>query len=144
MLIFIENGTQWYNGFKRVGLSTNVSKMVFMVFHPGLVSSRRSKIVYGCQMAIEGYSHRLRQILQVVFTKCGADLEFSSLASHIETQHSQLGRSTAAIAPALLPASSVEYGVSFPCTAPSINCPVTERPGRSTNCLNLHMHFMCR
>ena len=75
--------------FERVGLRTNVRKMVSMVCRPCQAAETQSEAAYGRKMTGEGPTYRERQKERVECGEFGKEMAAGLLASHQMTQYGQ-------------------------------------------------------
>ena len=74
--------------FDRVGLMTNVRKMVSMVCHPCQAEAgNRTEEAYERRITGEGRSYAERQRERVACVECGEVLAIGSMSSHLMTRH---------------------------------------------------------
>ena len=73
--------------FDLVGFSTNVGKMVRIIFHPCHVVGTHSDMAYKRTIMGEGLTYWSHQKQRVRFPECAADLAAIFLAAHHQTQH---------------------------------------------------------
>ena len=72
--------------FDRVGLMTNVGKMVGMVCHPCQAGTgNRTEEAYGRSITGEGRSYAKRQLERIECVECREFLEVGSMSSHLMT-----------------------------------------------------------
>ena len=73
--------------FERVGIRTNVSKTVGMIYWPCRVVGTHSESAYKKWMIVEGLVYQARQRLQVQCPYFGSDLAAGLLVDHHEAQY---------------------------------------------------------
>ena len=73
--------------FGRVGIITNVGKMVEMVFKYRTTFRKYSKTTYGLHMNIKLDPHCVKQRWMLVCGECGAELAMAYMVAHLQTQH---------------------------------------------------------
>ena len=73
--------------FDRVGLQTNVWKIVGMVCHPCQAAVNITQTEYRRNLTGEGRSYRERQQDWVECEECGEQLAVGSMSSHLMTRH---------------------------------------------------------
>ena len=116
--------------FDRVGLQTNVRKIVDMVCHPCQAAGNITMAAYGRRNTGEGLSYRERQRDQVACKECGEQLAVGSLSSCMMNQH---GKVAGQRHQWNIPAEGrvpKEYRMSFPEKGGPRTCPVEVCPGK--------------
>ena len=133
--------------FERVGLHTNVGKMVSMTCRLCPAASNQSEVAYGRKMTGEGptYHERLKETVKC--GDCGKEMAAGSLEAHRMLQHGKTKEDKWRWTDAATGGGGGEpktYRIEFPTKGGMRDCPVEGCPGRAGTRTEMRVHFWRR
>ena len=127
--------------FERVGLQTNVGKIVSMVCRPYQAAGTQSEETYGRRMTGEGPAYQELQKGRVQCGDCGKEMASGSLVSHRVTQHGWVAEKRWSWEASATGGAPQTYRMALPTKGGPQSCPVEGCPCRAGTRTAMQMHF---
>ena len=128
--------------FDRVGLRTNVGKIVGMVCLPCQAAGNQSEAAYRRRITGKGPKYRELQKGRVSCRECGEEMAVGSLVSHLMTQNGRVAEARWSWRTPAAGDGAWAFRMAFPAKGGPQSCPVEECPGRAATRMATRVHFL--